>query len=83
MDQRSRACGGSACFFDWRRFAVLVPEAEAAHVPALLAAMPRARVEVMHGELMTSNASRNAQGRSCDFRTFMYFIRCHFSQAWF
>ena len=52
MDQRSRACGGSACFFDWRRFAVLVPEAEAAHVPALLAAMPRARVEVMHAELM-------------------------------
>ena len=52
MDRRSRACGGSACFFDWRRFAVLVPEAEAAHVPALLAAMPRARVEVMHAELM-------------------------------
>ena len=41
-----------ACFFDWRAFAVVVPEADAGRVPALLAGMAPARVDAMHAELM-------------------------------
>ncbi|KAL1507690.1 hypothetical protein AB1Y20_007303 [Prymnesium parvum] len=46
-----------SCFFDWRAFAVVLPEARAADAPALLAAIPPAAAAAMQAELLRVRSS--------------------------